>query len=338
MVYILVILTIAFVAVVFFLAKVAVLQMEQACDEDVLRSKETYQKIIDRQAKTLAEKTGLEREAAQIFTLYEMTKEINRHFNEQEAFSIFKRRLRENITIEDCQLVDEAPPDGPEVFVLKAKEKKLGFLVTKGVPPKDKEKFAILAHQFALAYRRIKLYKDIEILAITDGLTAVSTRRYFLERFDEEIKRAQARKIKTSFLMLDVDHFKMINDRHGHLTGDAVLKEIGVIIKENIRESTLPAVTAGRNSALSCRTPTRRGPGSWPNVSARPPKRGSSGPMTLPSASPSASAFPPIPPTENFPRRSSTRPTGRCTAPNPRAATVWWRSACTILPILLPDI
>ncbi len=240
MVYILIILTIAFVAVVFFLAKVVVLQMEQASDEDVLRSKETYQKIIDQQAKALAEKTRLEREAAQIFTLYEMTKEINRHFNEQEAFNIFKRRLRENITIEDCQLVDEAPPmawpDGGEIFVLKAKEKELGFLVTKGVPQKDKEKFTILAHQFALAYRRIKLYKDIETLAITDGLTAVSTRRYFLERFDEEIKRAQARKIPMSFLMLDVDHFKMINDQHGHLTGDVVLKEIGVIIKENIRE------------------------------------------------------------------------------------------------------
>src|SRR3989338_7071368 len=113
MVYVLIILTVVFVAVVFFLVKVAVLQMEQASDEDVLRSKETYQKIIDQQAKALAEKTRLEREAAQIFTLYDMTREISRHFNEQEAFNIFKRRLRENITIEDCQLVDEVQPAPP---------------------------------------------------------------------------------------------------------------------------------------------------------------------------------------------------------------------------------
>ena len=80
MVYVLIILTVVFVAVVFFLVKVIVLQMEQASDQDVLRSKETYQKIIDRQARILAEKARLEHEAAQISTLYEMTKEINPPF------------------------------------------------------------------------------------------------------------------------------------------------------------------------------------------------------------------------------------------------------------------
>ncbi len=231
-----------FIVVVFFLAKVVVLQMEQAYEQDFLRSKETYQKIIEQKTKTLAEKNRLEREAAQIFTLYEMTKEINRHFNEQEAFNIFQRRLKENITIEECRLVDElgegaeAPLKDEAVFALKSKEKILGHLIYKGVPAKDKEKFVILAHQFALAYRRIKLYKDIETMAITDDLTEVCTRRYFLERFEEEIKRAKARKTTVAFLMLDVDHFKMVNDQHGHLTGDQVLKEVGVIIKESIRE------------------------------------------------------------------------------------------------------
>ena len=237
-------LTLAFVGAVFYLAKIVVLQLEQRADEEVLRSKETYQQIIEQKDKAVAEKAKLEREAAQIFTLYEMTKEITRHFNEQEAFNIFKRRLRENITIEDCQLIEDlGDPDKEAVvpadhalFVLKAKAAKLGFLVYKGVPDKDKEKFVILAHQFALAYRRIKLYKDIERLAITDGLTAVYTRRYFTERFEEEINRARARRTKLAFLMLDVDHFKMVNDQYGHLTGDEVLKEIGGIIKENIRE------------------------------------------------------------------------------------------------------
>jgi diguanylate cyclase (GGDEF)-like protein len=73
-------------------------------------------------------------------------------------------------------------------------------------------------------------------LAITDGLTGAYTRRYFIERFDEEIKRASLRKSSLSFLMIDADHFKMINDRHGHLAGDQALKEISSIIQENVRE------------------------------------------------------------------------------------------------------
>src|SRR5208283_2146416 len=87
-----------------------------------------------------------------------------------------------------------------------------------------------------LALRRLKLYKDIETLAITDGLTGVYTRRYFTERFEEEIQRCAVRKSSLAFLMVDADHFKAINDQHGHLTGDQVLKEVAAIIQENVRE------------------------------------------------------------------------------------------------------
>ena len=244
MTYILIIWTIFFVGAVFYLAQLVVLGLEQRADEDVLGAKEAYGKIIEQKDKAQGEKAKLEREAMQIFTLYDMTKEITRHSNKQEAFNIFYRKLKENVAIEDCQLVQDIGdnfkggllPSEYTAFVLKSKEKKLGVLLYKGLETKDKEKFAILAHQFALALRRLKLYKDIETLAITDGLTGVYTRRYFLERFDEEIKRSRLRKSSLSFLMIDADHFKKINDQHGHLSGDAVLKEIANIIQENVRE------------------------------------------------------------------------------------------------------
>ena len=244
MIYILVILTAVFVGVVFYLAKLVVLGLEQRADEDVLGAKDVFGKIIEQKDKAQAEKAKLEHEAAHIFTLYDMTKEITRHSNEQEAFEIFRRKLKENVIIDDCQFAQDVDegfkggvlPSEYEVFVLKSKEKKLGVLLYKGLEPKDKEKFAILAHQFALALRRLKLYKDIETLAITDGLTGVYTRRYFIERFDEEIKRSALRKSSLAFLMIDADHFKMINDQHGHLTGDMVLKEISGIVQESVRE------------------------------------------------------------------------------------------------------
>ena len=239
MIYILIILTLVFVGLVFYLAKLVVLGLEQRADEDVLGAKDVFGKIIDQKDKAQAEKTKLEREAMLIFTLYDMTKEITRHSNEQDAFNIFYKKLKENVSIEDCQLVQDAGgalSSEYSVFLLKSKEKKLGVLLYKGLEAKDKEKFAILAHQFALALRRLKLYKDIETLAITDGLTGVYTRRYFVERVDEEIKRTSLRKSSLSFLMIDADHFKMVNDQHGHLAGDQVLKEIANIIQENVRE------------------------------------------------------------------------------------------------------
>ena len=249
MIYVFIISTVIFVGVVFYLAQLVVLGLEQRADEDVLGAKDVFGKIIEQKTKAQAEKAKLEREAMQIFTLYDMTKEITRHSNEQEAFNIFRRKLKENVSIEDCQLVHdigEGPAKGGDfkggimpseysVFILKSKEKKLGVLLYKGLEAKDKEKFAILAHQFALALRRLKLYKDIETLAITDGLTGVYTRRYFTERFDEEIKRSHDRKSTLSFLMIDADHFKAVNDQHGHLAGDQVLKEISNIIQENVR-------------------------------------------------------------------------------------------------------
>ena len=202
---------------VFYLAQLVVLGLEQRADEDVLGAKDVFGKIIEQKDKAQAEKAKLEHEAMQIFTLYDMTKEITRHSNEQDAFNIFYRKLKENVIIEDCQLVHDIGegfkggvlPSEYAVFVLKSKEKKLGVLLYKGLEAKDKEKFAILAHQFALALRRLKLYKDIETLAITDGLTGVYTRRYFIERFDEEIKRSALRKSSLAFLMIDADHFKI---------------------------------------------------------------------------------------------------------------------------------
>jgi len=244
MIYIFIILTVVFVAVVFYLAQLVVLGLEQRADEDVLGAKDVFGKIIEQKDKAQSEKARLEHEAMQIFTLYDMTKEITRHSNEQEAFEIFRKKLRENVSLEDCQLVHDLGesfkggvlPSEYAVFVLKSKEKKLGVLLYKGLEPRDKEKFAILAHQFALALRRLKLYKDIETLAITDGLTGVYTRRYFMERFEEEIKRSNLRRSHLSFLMIDADHFKAINDQYGHLTGDLALKEISAIIQENVRE------------------------------------------------------------------------------------------------------
>jgi len=206
--------------------------------------KESYQNEYLRKFDIENSKKALETKAAEIFALYDITKEITRTFNEQDAFIAFKNKLKDNIYYQDCKLLD---PLSGEVkvlqkakdyflFTLRGKTRLLGYLAIKGVEVKDKEKVTIMAHQYALALQRIRLYQEIERLAMVDSLTDVSTRRYILERFEEELSRAKIKRISLSFLMIDVDHFKRFNDEHGHLTGDQILREIALIIQDNIRE------------------------------------------------------------------------------------------------------
>lgn len=78
---------------------------------------------------------------------------------------------------------------------------------------------------------------NLYFLSITDALTGLKLRRYFLKRFVQELSLAarRGRNIVMSLVMLDVDHFKKINDQHGHEAGDKCLKHIAAIILKNVR-------------------------------------------------------------------------------------------------------
>ncbi len=76
-------------------------------------------------------------------------------------------------------------------------------------------------------------------MSITDDLTQVFNRRHFHVRLDEEIARASRYGHPVTLLMMDIDHFKLINDRYGHQTGDEVLKTIGSILRSNTRSADI---------------------------------------------------------------------------------------------------
>ena len=133
---------------------------------------------------------------------------------------------------------------------LAAGEEFLGALWVEDLPIDAGENFSILANQFCLEFRRVRLYRKIQKLAITDGLSGLFVRRYFLERLEEEIKRSARHYLDLSFLMIDLDHFKKCNDSFGHLRGDAVLREVSRIIKANVREIDLPARYGGEEFSV----------------------------------------------------------------------------------------
>jgi diguanylate cyclase (GGDEF)-like protein len=93
-----------------------------------------------------------------------------------------------------------------------------------------------LANLCTNAIQNTLLFQETQKLAIKDGLTGLYLRRYFIERLDEEIKRAKETNKDLSFLMMDIDHFKQCNDTYGHLFGDKVLKVLGEFLKTDLRE------------------------------------------------------------------------------------------------------
>jgi two-component system cell cycle response regulator len=93
-------------------------------------------------------------------------------------------------------------------------------------------------------------HEEIYRLSIIDGLTSVHNKRYFLEFLERELAGATRQKTPLSLIMTDIDHFKKVNDTHGHLTGDAVLKELTRRLRPRIRNTDLLARYGGEEFAM----------------------------------------------------------------------------------------
>jgi len=92
-------------------------------------------------------------------------------------------------------------------------------------------------------------YEEIYRMTIIDGLTGAHNKRYFLEFLERETARCARYRRPLSLLMFDIDHFKQINDTHGHLTGDYVLKELARRLLGRIRREELLARYGGEEFA-----------------------------------------------------------------------------------------
>ena len=82
-------------------------------------------------------------------------------------------------------------------------------------------------------------------IGLTDTLTGVNNRRFYDQRLQEEVGRAQRDKLVISCLFFDVDHFKQVNDSYGHNEGDMVLREVATLIRMNLRTSDVIARYGG---------------------------------------------------------------------------------------------
>lgn len=186
----------------------------------------------------------LKKQLEEITALYDITKEMCKYLDENKVFGIFKELVAKYTKDCKCEFFGAGACDlsgyNKEIIIpLEINKKNVGYLAAAGVMENEKEKFNILAQQFVLGIKRAILYRRISELAITDSLTCVLSRRHWFERLNQEVARSRKFQHAFSLLMIDIDHFKMCNDRYGHLVGDAILKEVSNKIKDNIRQIDL---------------------------------------------------------------------------------------------------
>ncbi len=89
--------------------------------------------------------------------------------------------------------------------------------------------------------------------ALRDGLTKLFNKRYLMDRLDSELKFAKRHETSLSLLMLDLDHFKKINDTRGHLAGDAVLAQLAGVLSRAVRNEDVVARFGGEEIAIILR-------------------------------------------------------------------------------------
>ncbi|MCK5655265.1 MAG: GGDEF domain-containing protein, partial [Candidatus Aureabacteria bacterium] len=109
---------------------------------------------------------------------------------------------------------------------------------------------AIIANLSALAFYNSHLYETTTQLAIRDGLTGLYTAGFFRAKLPEIIDDCYTKKVPLSLIMLDIDDFKLFNDKHGHIVGDIILKNVSSQLQRLIGTKGLVARYGGEEFSV----------------------------------------------------------------------------------------
>jgi diguanylate cyclase (GGDEF)-like protein len=139
------------------------------------------------------------------------------------------------------------------VVPLVAGGRALGALdVTLGAPLgiDDVKILELLAAAAAVALQNAHLYQETQRLATTDPLTGLSNYRHFQEMLILEVQRARRMHYAVGLLIMDLDHFKLVNDRHGHPIGDDTLRQVAELLRNRLRRTDVVARVGGEEFAV----------------------------------------------------------------------------------------
>lgn len=147
--------------------------------------------------------------------------------------------------------------DGPAPFLVPVffgTEKMGGLAIAfggRGIAREDKKLATLLAHEVAGPLRMTALFEETRRLAASDALTGLLNRRAFLDAAERESARCARHSLPVSLLMIDLDHFKDVNDTHGHAAGDTVLRGVANVVLSIARKSDLVARWGGEELVIA---------------------------------------------------------------------------------------
>ena len=162
----------------------------------------------------------------------------------------FLKRMRKNPALTDVPAVMITAEEKSETLYEALNAGANDFL-KKPVDPI--ELAARTRNMLRLRVRQVELEKanrQLALLANTDGLTGVANRRYFLQRLEEELERGKRYHSPLVLVLIDVDHFKQVNDQHGHQAGDEVLKALSEFTTDLLRSNDLVGRLGGEEFAI----------------------------------------------------------------------------------------
>lgn len=107
-----------------------------------------------------------------------------------------------------------------------------------------------LAEQISLAFANLQLRDTLKYQSLRDALTGLFNRRHMEESLDRELLRAERSQTPVTVLMIDIDHFKQFNDVYGHEAGDALLRELGVVLRSQVRGGDISCRYGGEEFLL----------------------------------------------------------------------------------------
>ena len=187
----------------------------------------------------------------------------------------FKRLLDRAVDVVVCDLVMPGY-DGLKFLALKASRRELeGIPVLMLTAEADGDRKAEILERGALDYvtkpfhekellarvrihHKLKVLQDelreknqlLEMISVTDPLTGLFNRRHLMSRLEEELARTVRYENPLSVVMIDIDHFKQVNDQFGHAMGDEVLRTVGRMLKETVRATDVAARLGGEELML----------------------------------------------------------------------------------------